>query len=102
MEAVIYQSHKKFLKITTAVAGGTPRKMMDNGVVAVPVLQERIKEVMTKALIDTAKSWEEKSPQGQLQAPAEGRTYFAMPYCLRSYAEKKLRSYLVKKKETAS
>lgn len=43
IEAVIYQSPKKFLDLVKVVAGGRPRPPHpDSGVVAVPVLKERL------------------------------------------------------------
>lgn len=45
-EAMIYQSPKKFLDEVIEVAGGKPRKPHpDTGVVCVPVLRERVKQI---------------------------------------------------------
>lgn len=47
LEAVIYQSPKKFLKEVTRIAGGKPRNPHpDTGVVCVPVLRERLEPLM--------------------------------------------------------
>ncbi|MEN6445928.1 MAG: hypothetical protein ABFC98_07790, partial [Candidatus Cloacimonas sp.] len=46
-EAVVYQSPKKYLDIVKEVAGGKPRKPHpDSGVICVPVLKERLKNLI--------------------------------------------------------